>query len=85
MSEETKNKEETTEEKKVEQAPETAEPAKEPEVREEPAKEEAKPSELDTVKEQLAKEEAERKAAGIESSLPSPRLLPDYTRKTKTL
>ena len=29
--------------------------------------------------------EAERKAAGIESDLPSPRLLPDYTRKTTTL
>ena len=57
MSEETKNKEETTEEKKVEQTPETAEPVKEPEVKEEPAKEEAKqPSELDSVKEQLAKE-----------------------------
>ena len=29
--------------------------------------------------------EAERKAAGIDSDLPSPRLLPDYTRKTETL
>ena len=25
------------------------------------------------------------KAAGIDSDLPSPRLLPDYTRKTETL
>ena len=56
MSEETKNKEETTEEKSAEQVPETAEPVKEPEVKEAPAKEEAKPSELDSVKEQLAKE-----------------------------
>ena len=29
--------------------------------------------------------EAERKAAGIDSDMPSPRLLPDYTRKTETL
>ena len=29
--------------------------------------------------------EAERKAAGIDSELPSPRLLPDYTRKTAVL
>ena len=29
--------------------------------------------------------EAERKAAGIDIDMPSPRLLPDYTRKTETL
>ena len=33
----------------------------------------------------VAAVEAERKAAGIDSDMPSPRLLPDYTRKTETL
>ena len=54
MSEETKNKE-TTEEVAPE-APETAEPVKEPEAKEAQPKEEAKPSELDSVKDQLSKE-----------------------------